>query len=334
MRRGSKWLLTGAGGIVLGGAALFVAGFLLTRGDQTVPATVADDTSLPRFTVNGAVFHARTLGDPSNPVVVVVHGGPGADHRALLPLSPLSDRFFVVFYDQRSSGLSERRPPDELTIDVFLDDLDAIVDRFGGSVSLVGHSWGGLLAASYAARYPDKVERLVLAEPIPFTGALALEADIVYGPSFKWRLLVPGARAWFLSLHVDGPDDRAAADWLITNVAPHANPEHFCGGSPPNARPMLWRSGADALRHVVASLHGPDGRFRDDLVAGAARFSGDVLFIAGTCSRSLGSELQKRQMKAFPRAHLVVVPQAGHMMFLDNPESSVAAVRAHLEAGR
>ena len=93
--------------IVAGLVALFILFYILTIGDYAV----AQDPSIPHITINGVTFHAETFGDPANPVVIAIHGGPGVDYRSMLSLQALSDQYFVVFYDQRGTGLSPRVNP-------------------------------------------------------------------------------------------------------------------------------------------------------------------------------------------------------------------------------
>ena len=52
-----------------------------------VPRTVAEDANLPAIEMNGSRFHLETFGDPTSPVVVFLHGGPGGDYRSLLRLA-------------------------------------------------------------------------------------------------------------------------------------------------------------------------------------------------------------------------------------------------------
>ncbi|GAF92260.1 unnamed protein product, partial [marine sediment metagenome] len=66
--------------------ALFALGYFITIGDHTVPATVDQDPSLPSITINGYTYHGETYGDPTNPVVIILHGGPGSDYRSILNL--------------------------------------------------------------------------------------------------------------------------------------------------------------------------------------------------------------------------------------------------------
>ena len=120
--------------------------YLTAAGDYTVPPTVADDPTLPHVTLDGVTFHDEEFGDPADQTVIVLHGGPGADYRYLLPLQDLADDYHVVFYDQRGAGLSPRVDPAELTAQSSIDDLDLIVDHYGGGqpVYLIGHSWGAM----------------------------------------------------------------------------------------------------------------------------------------------------------------------------------------------
>ncbi|MBI4698204.1 MAG: alpha/beta fold hydrolase, partial [Nitrospirae bacterium] len=128
-------------------AAIFLILYFLTLGNYPVPMTVSDDPSLPRVAINGKVFHAETFGDSNNPVIIIVHGGPGWDYRSLLPLKELSDEYYVVFYDQQGTGLSPRVEPGEINLESSLQDLDFIVDHFGKGkkADLIGHSWGAML---------------------------------------------------------------------------------------------------------------------------------------------------------------------------------------------
>ena len=93
----------------------------------------------------------KTYGSEDAPVLIVLHGGPGADFRYLLNLSVLSDQYRVVFYDQLGTGLSQRVEAKDISVDTFVRDLDAVVEHFGRKrkVILLGHSWGAMLASAY-----------------------------------------------------------------------------------------------------------------------------------------------------------------------------------------
>jgi len=105
-----------------------------------------------------------------NPLLVILHGGPGSSETALLRSfnASLEDSYTVVYWDQRGAGRSYNRsiPPESMTIDRFVADLDELVEtlvaRFGKRrVVLLGHSWGSLLGVLYTSRFPGKVAAYV-----------------------------------------------------------------------------------------------------------------------------------------------------------------------------
>src|SRR5829696_1711314 len=100
----------------------------ITEEGNLVPKTVENDLSLPSISVNGTVLHAETYGNPDSAMVVVLHGGPGADYRHLLNCKELaSGGYYVVFYDQRGSGLSKRHSKSSYSIQLMQDDLNAVI---------------------------------------------------------------------------------------------------------------------------------------------------------------------------------------------------------------
>jgi len=313
-------------------AALFVIFYMLTNGAYTVPRTVADDPSLPSVTINGRIFHAETFGNVSSPVVVVVHGGPGWDYRGLLSLKDLSDEYYVVFYDQRGTGLSPRIDPEELTLDSSLDDLDAVVGHFGKGkkVDLIGHSWGAMLVAAYLGRYPEKVGHAVLAEPGFLTTEMMKQANVKFGPRWEAGFLMRATKAWFQSLHVRGPDKDAAFDYFIGQVAPYANPEYYCDGIIPDAGLLHWRAGAQAMEAILHSAMDDKGVIHIDLIKGVERFMSPVLFLATECNRSVGKSHQEKQAKFFPNSKIEIIKGSGHSMFGERPEESIRVVREYL----
>ena len=100
--------------------------------------------------------------------LIVIHGGPGMSHSYLYPLTDLADERLVIFYDQLDAGLSER-PDNPVNWDItrFLLEIDDLRESLNlHRVSIFGNSWGGTIAASYAAKGPAGVERLVLSSPL------------------------------------------------------------------------------------------------------------------------------------------------------------------------
>lgn len=126
--------------------------------------------------VKGGRLYVREIG--SGPPVVVLHGGPDFNHNYLLPeLDELASAFRLIYYDQRGRGRSSGDvSADEITIESEVDDLDRLREHFGlGELSLLGHSWGSVLAMEYATRHPDRVSQLILMNSAP-----ASHADLLH----------------------------------------------------------------------------------------------------------------------------------------------------------
>ncbi|GAM90005.1 hypothetical protein ANO11243_080450 [Dothideomycetidae sp. 11243] len=118
----------------------------------------------------------KIIGDLSLgvPPVVIIHGGPSAGHAYLLPFSQLwmQYRIPVIFYDQIGCGRSTRLPEtigDEhfWRPSLFVAELKNLVDHLdlgaGPGYHILGHSWGGKVAALWAASRPRGLHRLILA---------------------------------------------------------------------------------------------------------------------------------------------------------------------------
>lgn len=111
----------------------------------------------------------RTIGAGVD--VVVLHGGPGAHHDYLLPqYDVLARRRRLRYYDQRGGGRSPIDRDVPAVWQTHVSDLDALLDHWGlDSTTVLGYSWGGLLAMLYAISHPNRVDRLALVSPAPAT---------------------------------------------------------------------------------------------------------------------------------------------------------------------
>ncbi|HMG01477.1 MAG TPA: alpha/beta fold hydrolase, partial [Gemmatimonadaceae bacterium] len=115
-------------------------------------------------------------GREDGPKLLVLHGGPGADHRYLLPqMLHLGETHDLLFYDQRGGGQSKADARIPITWETHVEDLGAVVDELAlDPLSLVGYSWGAMLALLYVVeqrgtphlRAPD---RMALISPAPLT---------------------------------------------------------------------------------------------------------------------------------------------------------------------
>src|SRR5690348_16314425 len=120
---------------------------------------------MPFCRANGLKFHYQQAG--SGPDVVLIHGVTGDLSIWFLceAMTALGGSHRVTAYDLRGHGYTDA-PPTGYTSADHAADLLALMDAIGaGRASLVGHSFGGVIAAHAAALAPDRVESLVLSDP-------------------------------------------------------------------------------------------------------------------------------------------------------------------------
>ncbi len=97
--------------------------------------------------------------------LVLMHGGPGADHSTMLPLRRCADQFTLVFYDHRCNGRSVGAPVTSMTWENLTADADALRQMLGFEKwAVLGHSFGGMVALEYALRYPASLSHLILVD--------------------------------------------------------------------------------------------------------------------------------------------------------------------------
>lgn len=125
----------------------------------------------------------------SGPLVVVLHGGPGAHHDYLLPqYDLLAKGRTLLYYDQRGGGQSPVSRDTPVGWREHVADLHALRGELGlERLTLCGYSWGGLLAVLYLLEHPASVERLALVSP----ASLTVEYRRQFDREFARRMAAP-----------------------------------------------------------------------------------------------------------------------------------------------
>ena len=281
-----------------------------------VPPTVDEDPSLPSVQVNGSLFHVVEEGQPDGVPLIFLAGGPGNDALYLSRLGEPCDgvdlgaSMRLVFWDQRGTGLSRRHDDESLlTLDTFEADLDALVDHLdpeGLGVVLAGHSWGGMLAASYLNRHPERVLGAVLLEPGEYSsdiwddwvaagGTSTVEIDF----GAEWLNDI----AWssqLLTMH-----DHDALDLSILIAARGVQPDRKNQEEAPTNR-----VGGAVIRSNFLGGFYPE---RFDFTTQLQDYPHEVLVVAGdTPTSDLGADFQRFQLDYLANPTLEVIDGAGH----------------------
>lgn len=254
--------------------------------------------------------------------LVCVNGGMLFDHAVLWPaLSPLAAGRQVILYDQRGRGASQAPPdPNAATVEDDAADLGALRRALGiRRWDVLGHSWGGGIAALGTALDPAGVRRLVLVDAV--------------GPTGGW---MAGLRANVLA-RLDGEplaEYLAIAEDALTVPDPDVHAAHARASYP------AWFADAELGRYftppaagsqtgaaVLARLRADTYDWRPTLRA----LSPPTFVIHGELD-ALPVAVSDDWMAILPRARRLIIPHCGHMPFWEAPRRFFDAVQAYLAA--
>src|SRR3954468_4134818 len=246
--------------------------------------------------VRGVSIFERRIG--TGPPVVVLHGGPGAHHDYLLPgFDALARGRELIYYDQRGGGQSP--VPREVPVgwQEQVADLEELRRQWSiERLTLLGYSWGGLLALLYGLEHPDRVQRLALVAPAPAWR----EARHEFERRFQERNLAPALQQQRAELRASGlrernPDEYAQRAFELS-VAPYfLDPARACDLTPfrvtGRTQQEVWSSLGDYdLRPALAGLaipamvlQGKDDLIRLESTQTVAQLLGAELHLLAHC---------------------------------------------------
>jgi proline iminopeptidase len=267
-------------------------------------------------------------GDADAPPVLLLHGGPAASHDYLLPqMLALAEEHRVVTYDQRGGGRS--RHDDDRAVIGWRDRVEDVArvaaEHRVVPLTIVGYSWGGLLAMLYAieaagGRVAPPPERLVLIDPAPITRATRAEFE----QEFARRQSGPEVAALRAELQASGlrerdPEAYRQRAFEISVAGYFADPARARDLTPfrvtGRVQQSIWESLGDYdLRDALASVHVPT------LVVHGRQ---DPIPLASSeaAARALGTTC-------------VVIENSGHVPYVEQPEQLFSLLRAFLRDTR
>jgi pimeloyl-ACP methyl ester carboxylesterase len=245
-------------------------------------------------------IHYETQGDRGHRAIVLTLGlSHRLAHWGRLP-ALLAARLFVVTWDCRGMGASERRD-EPFTLADEARDLAAVMDAAGlESAAIYGRSRGGMLVQEFALRYPDRVTALLLSgtthngpDRVPQTERVAramnFTADMTREQIFAGQDEAMAAPGW----RERDPD--AFAYCLRTDLE-----------APPRRFAVVRQQGAIANWTSAGRLHG---------------ITCPTLVICGEDDGMVPPENSRQLAAAIPGARLEWIPQCGHLPMLEQPEA-------------
>ena len=262
--------------------------------------------------------------------IVVIHGGPGMDHESLArDLVPLEKHHRVIEYDQRGGGRSTL--PDDmalLTIDHHVDDLEALRQQLHlDKLTLVAHSFGPAIAALYAIKHPDHVERMVFLGPIPPRKGKFFE---LFGQSFQPRLTDEQRKrgAELQKQFATSSDVTAVCREYWSIMTPPRVAKEL---SADVVKSDLCTAPPEAIRYGMTKTNPTTfGSLGDwNWTAGLAKVSAPVLVIHGD-EDAIPMAMVNAWVTSLPNARILRLAQTAHFPHAEHPEIVFPAMEAFL----
>jgi proline iminopeptidase len=269
---------------------------------------------------NGSLY-ARDIGQ--GPPAIVLHGGPDFDTAYLLPtLDRLADIFRLVYYDQRGRGKSaDGVQPDDVSLATDVEDIERVRQHFGlEAPTLLGHSWGTVLALEYALRYPTRVSRLILMNPAPASAAdaalLRKAHTTQLGDQMERQRAIMTGRAYR-----EADPDTVAERYRIHFAHALAKPEHYEA----LMRAMRAAFIAQGATGILKARAVEDRLMADtwqrpsyDLMPRLASLRIPTLVLWGDRD-FIPREISEHLIGSLPQARLVTLVECGHFAYLECP---------------
>lgn len=273
------------------------------------------------------------------PLILFLHGGPGSVAHLVMFKSTvgrrLEQKFLVAYLHQRGVGRSSSVPDSAQTIPNNVKDVEHVVNyltqKYGHKqIDIVGHSWGGMLAGSYAVAHPDKIKNLVLMNTA-MNFAMLLEDT--YQGDVEWAKRTGNAKALgeltALSHPFNTPEhfgviltwaDQAggtARDW---DMDAYLKSQHVDSDFP------HWRSQQEQVMGPLI----PE-MLNLNLSEAMQNLRVPVLFVCGGLDTIVREATMRRDYESYrgPK-RFVLLEHSHHLPFIDEPESLAEALRIFL----
>jgi proline iminopeptidase len=287
--------------------------------------------------VNGLFLYYMEIGQGSP--LIILHGGPGGSHNYFLPyLLPLARTNRLVFMDERGSGRSGKlQDPSGYTVENMAADVEALRQALRlGSISVLGHSYGGVLAQAYALKYPKNLSHLILAstfDSTPELNRILAELKAKIDPEHLKRIeelekqgLFGKGKPW--------EHDRYPAEYMQLVGAYAYYPWFYEDHTTPNYNP----SGFGLVWDVYREMSGSHGEFVIDGNMTSVEYADKLktlhvptLIIAGEDDLvTLG--VMKEMRANIQGSQLAILPKTKHFTFVDQTGMFNDAVDAFIHS--
>jgi proline iminopeptidase len=270
--------------------------------------------------LDGIRIFYQAVGSPDNYPVIVLHGGPGLDHTEMCPwLDSLRDDFYLIYLDERGQGRSEQVDPSTLSLSRFAADVTGVAAALGlPRYALLGHSFGAFIALTHAVERGEASHYIISGGTASFTKTSPeIQANLASFEPVELREKV--IQSWDMESSVKTQEDCA-------RLMQMQMPFHFATTT------------SDAYQRYIAledrCIYSPQvlayfaaNEYAIELEDQLGTVTRPTLLITGEFDRTCTARAARDMHAGIRDSELVIVPEAGHMTYIEQPDAYFTAVR-------
>jgi pimeloyl-ACP methyl ester carboxylesterase len=254
--------------------------------------------------------------------LLLMHGGPGADHSTLSPLRSCADRFTLIYYDHRCNGRSVGADVSTMTWENLTADAEALRQALGiHRWAVLGHSFGGMVALEYALRFPQSVSHLLLMDTCGDTRWVQQNAPDLLAKRGYSAAAVQAARRFF--------NGQLAPGEVIPTMMRIASAYYYRLGLLKLAHELV--TGFRVKMRPEAVIFGFSQLLKGWTVMDRlGQIEAPTLVLAGRHDFQFPPEHQAILADRLPNAQLELIERAGHNAPMERPGEVIRAIHRFL----
>ncbi len=275
------------------------------------------------ISIDGASIFVLPIGAESKYPLFVIHGGPGLDHTVMSPwLDSLSDTFRLLYIDLRGQGRSQRVDPATLTLSRFALDVTKLAEALElREYAVLGHSFGSVVTLAHAIEQGGASHYVLSGCTASFTKtAPEIQRNLATFEPVALREQV--TQSWAL-------EPRARTQEDVAKIMEMQMPFHFATTQSDAYRRYMEDEAQgrtiyspEVLAYFAANEYAIE--YEDQL----GKITRPTLVITGESDRTCTPRASRDLHTGIPGSELVIVPNAGHMTYVEQPDIYFPAVRA------
>lgn len=304
-----------------------------------------------RVTVNGVKLWYKVAGTPLPGIapVLFLHGGPGYNSYSFEKTigAQLEPEMQMIYLDQRGSGRSDSAPDRDYSIKALAEDVEALRQALGlPQLIVMGHSFGGIVALEYAARYPQSVQKIIIADaPADLPAETSLVTDELSNryPDVWTSVLNSDLGKRLTQARAHGDECEIAQAEFAAELAARQkvhgfvlwqmfhNPKFAQSQAELDQQSGLQELQQKRMTDWMEAYFQPDSRFPCYRFTEYARLTMPALVMVGKYDYAIGADQVKSLAAHLPHARFDEFMHSGHFIYAEEPGKFVHDVKRFIQ---